>query len=131
IRCYYQYLLNKNLITEDPTLNLQLPKRERKLPCVLTKEEVDILLSQPEPINFKGARDRAMLELLYATGIRVSEIVALNLDNLDLDLGYLYLGDVDFDGRVIPVGKIALNYINIYIEDYREKVIKDKTEMAL
>lgn len=131
IRCYYQYLLNKNLITEDPTLNLQLPKRERKLPCVLTKEEVDILLSQPEPINFKGARDRAMLELLYATGIRVSEIVALNLDNLDLYLGYLYLGDVNFDGRVIPIGKVALNYIKIYIKDYREKLVKDDTEEAL
>ncbi len=131
IRCYYQYLLNKNLVTEDPTLNLQLPKREKKLPCILTKEEVDVLLSQPKPTNFKGARDRAMLELLYATGIRVSEIVALNLDNLDLYLGYLYLGDVNFDGRVIPIGKVALNYIKIYIKDYREKLVKDDTEEAL
>ena len=88
IRCYYQYLLNENLIKEDPTLNLQSPRREKKLPCVLTKEEVDILLSQPKQNNFKGARDKAILELLYATGIRVSEIVALNLDNLDLQLGY-------------------------------------------
>lgn len=131
IRCYYQYLLNKNLIKEDPTLNLQSPRREKKLPCIMTREEVDILLSQPEPNNFKGARDKAMLELLYATGIRVSEMVALNLDNLDLQLGYLDLEDVDANGRVIPIGKVALDCINTYVEEYRGEVLKGDVEDAL
>ncbi|NLV76604.1 MAG: site-specific tyrosine recombinase XerD [Tissierellia bacterium] len=131
IRCYYQYLLNENLIKEDPTLNLQSPRREKKLPCVLTKEEVDILLSQPKQNNFKGARDKAILELLYATGIRVSEMVALNLDNLDLQLGYLNLEDIDVNGRIIPIGKVALDCIHIYIEEYRGEVVKVDSEKAL
>ena len=131
IRCYYQYLLNENLVKEDPTLNLQSPRSEKKLPCILTKKEVDILLSQPDNDTFKGIRDKAMLELLYATGIRVSEMVALNLDNLDLQLGYLYLGSSGSNERIVPIGRVALEYIRIYIDDYRENVLKDDDEIAL
>ncbi len=97
----------------------------------MTKEEVDILLSQPKQNNFKGARDKAILELLYATGIRVSEMVALNLDNLDLQLGYLNLEDIDVNGRIIPIGKVALDCIHIYIEEYRGEVVKVDSEKAL
>lgn len=131
IRCFYQYLLNNNLIDEDPTLNLRSPKSERKLPHILTKEEVDLLLSQPSKDNFKGSRDKAMLELLYATGIRVSEIVALDLDKLNLELGYLYLDNSGLNERVIPIGSIALKYLGNYIEKYRNEVLKNKGEVAL
>lgn len=131
IRCFYQYLLNNNLIDEDPTLNLRSPKSERKLPHILTKEEVDLLLSQPSKDNFKGSRDKAMLELLYATGIRVSEIVALDLDKLNLELGYLYLDNSGLNERVIPIGSIALKYLGNYIEKYRNEVLKNKGQVAL
>jgi integrase/recombinase XerD len=131
IRCFYQYLLNNNLIKEDPTYNLRSPKSERKLPSILTKEEVDILLSQPSKDNFKGIRDKAMLELLYATGIRVSEIIALNMDNLDLKSGYLYLNDSGLNDRVVPIGSIALKHLTNYIINYRNKVLKGKKEVAL
>ena len=131
IRCFYQYLLNNNLIKEDPTHNLRSPKVEKKIPDILTKEEVNILLSQPNQDNFKGARDKAMLELLYATGIRVSEIVALDLDNLDLNLGYLHLKDLDSSERVVPIGSFALKYLINYINNFRDSVLKDKDEMAL
>lgn len=131
IRCFYQYLLNNNMINEDPTHNLRSPKSERKLPNILTKDEVDILLSQPCGNNFKGARDKAMLELLYATGIRVSEIIDLNMDNLNLELGYLALDDHNEPGRVIPVGSVALQYMNLYVNRYREEVLKGKEEKAL
>lgn len=131
IRCFYQYLLNNNLIDEDPTLNLRSPKSERKLPHILTKEEVDLLLSQPSKDNFKGSRDKAMLELLYATGIRVSEIVALDLDKLNLELGYLYLNNSGLNERVIPIGSIALKYLGNYIEKYRNEVLKNKGQVAL
>ena len=131
IRCFYQYLLNNNMINEDPTHNLRSPKSERKLPNILTKDEVDILLSQPCGNNFKGARDKAMLELLYATGIRVSEIIDLNMDNLNLELGYLALDDHNEAGRIIPVGSVALQHMNLYVNRYREEVIKDKEEKAL
>ncbi|CCQ93191.1 Tyrosine recombinase XerD [[Clostridium] ultunense Esp] len=131
IRCFYQYLLNNNLIGEDPTHNLRSPKPERKIPNILTKEEVDILLSQPSGNSFKAIRDKAMLELLYATGIRVSEIIALNVDNLNLELGYLTLEDDGENGRVIPIGSVALEHLNRYLNKYRKEVLKDKKEKAL
>ena len=131
IRCFYQYLLNNNLIKEDPTHNLRSPKVEKKIPDILTKKEVNLLLSQPNQDNFKGARDKAMLELLYATGIRVSEIVALDLDNLDLNLGYLYLKDLDTSERVVPIGNFALKYLVNYINNYRNEMLKDRDETAL
>lgn len=123
-------MLNNNLIKEDPTYNLRSPKPERKLPSVLTKEEVDILLSQPKGDDFKGVRDKAMLELLYATGIRVSEIVALNLDDVDLELGQLIIEDDRLDVRVIPIGNMAIKYLKKYIYEYREKVLKNEDEEA-
>lgn len=131
IRCFYQYLLNNNLIEEDPTYNLRSPKPERKVPNILTKKEVDILLSQPSGNSFKAIRDKAMLELLYATGIRVSEIIALNVDNLNLELGYLTLEDDGENGRVIPIGSVALEHLNRYLNKYRKEVLKDKKEKAL
>lgn len=131
IRCFYQYLLNNSLIKEDPTYNLRSPKFERKVPNVLTKKEVDILLSQPIEDNFKGVRDKAMLELLYATGIRVSEIIALNMDNINLELGYLSLYGSSQKDRVIPIGSIALKHLTNYIENYRNEVLKDREEIAL
>ena len=131
IRCFYQYLLNNNLMAEDPTHNLRSPKAEKKVPSILTKEEVNILLSQPKTDNFKGIRDKAMLELLYATGLRVSEIIALNLDNLDLELGYLYIKDSDMNERVVPIGSFALKHLYNYINNYRDEVLKDKNEVAL
>lgn len=131
IRCFYQYLLNKDLIKEDPTLNLKSPKPEKKSPSILTKEEVNLLLLQPKTDNFKGIRDKAMLELLYATGIRVSELVALDLDNLDLDSGYLYIRESENNDRTIPIGTYALEYLSHYIKNYREKVLRDKEEKAV
>ncbi len=131
IRCFYQYLLNSNFIDEDPTLNLRSPKCQRKLPHILTKGEVNLLLSQPSEGNFKGSRDKAMLELLYATGIRVSEIVALDLDKLSLELGYLYLDDSNLNKRAIPIGSVALKYLGDYIEKYRNEVLREEGEKAL
>lgn len=131
VRCFYQYLLNNNVINEDPTYNLRSPKSERKLPEILTKDEVDILLSQPSEDNFKGIRDKAMLELLYATGIRVSELIALNVDNLNMNFGFLYLGNIDQNERVVPIGSIALKHLNNYSKNYRSNLLKNKYENAL
>ncbi len=97
----------------------------------MTKEEVNLLLLQPKTDNFKGIRDKAMLELLYATGIRVSELVALDLDNLDLDSGYLYIRESENNDRTIPIGTYALEYLSHYIKNYREKVLRDKEEKAV
>jgi len=131
IRCFYQYLLANKLIDEDPTFNLSSPKPQRKLPNILTREEVDLFLAQPDPTNYIGARDKAMLELLYATGIRASEMIALDLDELDLEFKYLYLNKANFNERVIPIGSIALKYLKNYVFNYREEVLTNQDEAAL
>lgn len=128
VRCFYQYLLNNMMIKEDPTNNLHSPKYERKLPEILSEEEVESLLSQPVINNFKGARDKAMLELLYATGIRVSELIALNMDNLKLDMGYLYIEKTNKEGRLIPIGSVAMKYLSHYLTNYRNTYIDDKDD---
>jgi len=127
IRCFFQFLLNNNIVSEDPTLNLKSPKLEKKIPSVLTTEEVNLLLSQPKPNNFKGSRDKAMLELLYAAGLRVSEIISLNINDLDLDLGLLNVKENNDNQRVIPIGRLALDALTHYISTYRpNEIVGDK-----
>ncbi|WMM26481.1 site-specific tyrosine recombinase XerD [Tissierella sp. MB52-C2] len=130
IRCFFQFLLNNNIIKEDPTLNLKSPKAEKKIPSILTIDEINLLLSQPKANNFKETRDKAMLELLYATGLRVSEIISIDIDDIDLDLGLLTVKENDNNQRVIPVGTFALDALNNYISVYRPKE-EYKTEEPL
>jgi len=89
IRSYYQYLVRMKQITEDPTVGMESPKLEKKLPKVLSVNEINLLLEQPKCVDLKGYRDKAMLEILYATGIRVSELMNLNLEDVDLDNGFI------------------------------------------
>lgn len=123
IRSLYQYLLNNNMIKEDPTLNLKPPKIEKKIPDILTIKEVNLLLEQPKTKGFKGVRDRAMLELLYATGLKVSEIVSLNLGDLDLDIGIVSIQGTENEERIIPMGKTAIESLAHYIDLYRTKEV--------
>ena len=120
IRSFFQYLLNHDFINEDPTLNLKPPKIEKKIPDILTEKEVNLLLSQPNTHDFKGARDKAMLELLYATGLKVSEIVALNIDSINLDLAIVSINDIGNMDRVIPIGKMAVDSLNHYLINFRD-----------
>jgi len=131
IRSYFQYLLNMGYIDEDPTYNLRSPKLERKLPDILTKEEIDLLLSQPTEDNFKGVRDKAMLVLLYQTGIRVTELIALNVDNLNMELGYIFINAYDKDNVLLPIDNLAITCLKNYMENYRHKLVKDNEEKAL
>lgn len=119
IRCFFQYLLNNNMIKEDPTLNLKSPRLEKKIPSILTVEEVSLLLSQPNLNDFKGSRDKAMLELLYATGLKVSEIVSLDIESIDLDLGIVSVKEIYDNQRIIPIGSIAIEALVHYITIYR------------
>lgn len=120
IRSFFQYLLNHNLVNEDPTLNLKPPKIEKKIPDVLTEKEVNLLLSQPNQHDFKGARDKAMLELLYATGLKVSEVVALNIESINLDLAIVSIKDSGNMNRVIPIGKMAIESLIHYLDNFRD-----------
>lgn len=131
IRSFYQYLLNNSLVEEDPTFNLQSPKPKKTMPSILNQEEVKLLLEQPRNDNFKGVRDKAMLELLYATGIRVSQLVSLNIGNVDLELGSLNFQDELNDSRRIPFGSLAQKHLKDYINNYRNKVLKVREKKAL
>lgn len=123
IRCFFQYLLNNRLIDEDPTLNLKSPRCEKRLPSILTEEEVELFLDQPKQDTFKGSRDKAMLELLYATGLRASEIISIDIADIDLELGILRISNEE-DNRFVPVGNIAIKALDKYLEDYRSAYIE-------
>ncbi len=131
LRCFYQYLLYKRIIKEDPTFNLQAPQREKKYPGILTAEEVELFLSMPKEEDFKGIRDKAMLELLYGTGVRVSELISLDVDDMNLDIGYIVIRESELKERVVPIGKTSLSSLKLYINNYREKVLKSESENAL
>lgn len=115
IRSLYKYLILNGGAHNNPAADLKLAHEKKHLPEILTSEEVDLLLSQPLCEDIKGCRDKAMLELLYATGIRVSELVSLNVNDINFELGILYCrGDVK--SRVIPVYKDAIEAVAKYIE---------------
>ncbi|MFV0313728.1 MAG: site-specific integrase, partial [Anaerotignum sp.] len=89
IRAFYNFLLRKNVVVENPAINISLPKMEKKMPEILSLKKVEQLLEQPQVTELKGMRDKAMLELLYATGIRVSELISLKVSDVNLSLEYI------------------------------------------
>lgn len=131
IKALYQFLLRERLVDNDPTVNLETPRQAKKLPQVLTLEEVERLLSQPRVDNPAGLRDKAMLELLYATGLRVSELVALNVEQVNLEGEFVRCLGKGAKERVVPMGQTACFYVRTYIENGRGKLIKKKAETAL
>lgn len=131
LRSFYQYLYNNKKIDKDPTVNLESPKIEKKLPQVLTVKEVELLLSQPNRSDPKGNRDQCMLEVLYATGIRVSELVALNVEDVNLNMGFIKCNGKGMKDRVIPIGNIAMKALSEYIYKYRVMLLRDQNEKAL
>ena len=107
IRSFYQYMVRVKKIKKDPTENIQAPKVEKKAPCVLTSSEVELLLSQPSTIDLKGIRDKAMLEFAYATGMRVTEIISLDVQDINLEEGSAVCRS-GAKSRKIPLGKMCI-----------------------
>ena len=103
----------------------------KKLPRVLTTKEVDRLLGQPRTDDQSGLRDKAMLELLYASGIRVSELVALNTSDFNPEVGYLRCRGKGMKERIVPIGTVAINVVEDYIQNSRSRLVKKKDEKAL
>ena len=130
IRSFYQYEVKNKKITQNPTDNIQSPKIEKKAPCILTSDEVELLLEQPKDVDLKGIRDKAMLELAYATGMRVTEIISLNIDDVNLENGNVVCKST-IRQRVIPLGKMSLSALKEYIENARNVLVKQDTEKAL
>ena len=130
IRSFYQFLLRTKKIKKDPTIGVQSPKVEKKVPSILTSKEVELLLDQPKSIDLKGIRDKAMLEFAYATGMRVTEIISLNISDVNLDQSYVVC-NAGFKKRNIPLGSISLKALKDYIEKARPILIKDENVAAL
>lgn len=130
LKNFYSYLMCVSSIKTNPAEGVKAPKIEKKLPHILTPEEIDQLLEQPKAIDLKGFRDKAMLELLYATGIRVSEMMELNLSDVNLDMGFIHCSFGDHE-RIIPIGKICTAAVTEYINNARPLLAKDKNEKAL
>lgn len=123
IRSFYQYSVRVKDIAEDPTANVQSPKIEKRIPNVLSTKEVDLLLEQPSDSDLKGMRDKAMLEFAYATGMRVTEIISLNIDNVNIKDGYV-ICKTGTKQRTIPLGAMSLQALKNYIDNSRPYLIK-------
>jgi len=131
LKAFYQFLVHEKELDRDPTADLESPKLEKKLPRVLTVKEVELLLRQPDASTPGGLRNRAMLELLYATGIRVSELVSLNVGDVHLDMGYLRCIGKGSKERIIPVGSMAIRSLREYLEKGRPRLVRNESTRAL
>ena len=129
-RSFYQYLIRVKKVKKDPTLTIESPKINKRVPNILTSKEVELLLDQPKDVDLKGTRDKAMLEFAYATGMRVTEMISLNMDDVMLDEGYVVCKGRS-KSRNIPLGTMSLKALKEYVEDARPYLIKDENEEAL
>jgi integrase/recombinase XerD len=129
IRQFYRFLIEEELITADPTRDLSSPKRGMYLPEVLNTQEVERLLNSPDVSTPLGIRDKAMLELLYATGLRVSELTGLKLHNLNEHVGYLICRGKGDKERLVPMGESALRWVGDYIRTTRPLLVKRPTDI--
>ncbi|MBP2662165.1 MAG: xerD 2 [Firmicutes bacterium] len=131
IKSFYQYLVRERHLEKDPAVNLESPKLEKKLPKILSIAEVEELLKQPNSFQSTGLRDKAMLELLYATGIRVSELINLNISDVNLDMGYIKCYGKGAKERIVPLGSIAAKCVQEYISKGRPKLVRTYEESSL
>ena len=129
VKGFYNYLLSSGFVESNPAKSIHLAKVEKKLPQILTGREVELLLEQPQCTDDKGYRDKAMLELLYATGIRVSELIALNVEDVNIPAGFIRC--VGGKPRMIPLYPAAVRAIQTYLTQIRPTMIADPSETAL
>ncbi|MFW6136833.1 MAG: site-specific tyrosine recombinase XerD [Candidatus Aminicenantaceae bacterium] len=128
IRAFYRFLVLEGIIKKNPTENLSAPKLWLHLPKFLKLEEVERLLQQPDSQVPRGCRDRAMLELLYATGLRVSELIKLKMNDLNFQEGFLFCRGKGSKERVVPLGKSASAAVGTYLESARRRFLKKDTD---
>jgi tyrosine recombinase XerD len=130
LRAFFSFLFLEGLITENPTEGLESPKVEKKLPEIMPLNNVELLLEQPALEDSKGIRDKAMLEVLYATGMRVTELINIHIDDVNLPLEFIKCTNKD-KTRVIPLGTTAVNAICVYLNNVRNNLVKNLDESCL
>jgi integrase/recombinase XerD len=131
IRSFHQFLLREKAVSHDPSVHVETPQPERTLPKVLSMKEVELLLETPSLKTAFGVRDKAMLEVLYATGIRVSELINLDLGDIHLTMGFLRCVGKGNKERIIPIGREATQSLENYINEARRELVGKKTTDAL
>ena len=130
LKSMYSFAVSEDLVEENPVHSIKVEKAEKKLPQILTGREVELLLEQPKVSDMKGFRDKAMLEVLYATGIRVSELIGLNIDDVSIPGGFIRCEN-GVKARIIPLYPEAVQTLNEYILNVRPKMIASPSEMSL
>lgn len=130
VKAFYKYLLSKGLAEENIAIKVDAPKVDRKDPLILSSNEIEKLLEQPDTNELKGQRDKAMLEILYATGIRVTELISLKLEDVNLSGGYIKVKKKNNE-RHIPLGNLSLKCLKEYINKVRPLLIKTEEEKTL
>ncbi len=130
IRSFYQFLVREKKVKKDPTDKIQSPKVEKRAPSILTSQEIELLLEQPKDVDLKGIRDKAMLEFAYATGMRVTEIISLNIEDVNLKEGIVTCKNGTKQRR-IPLGSLSLGALVDYINNARPLLVKNENEEAL
>ena len=130
LKSFYAYMLGRGAVKTNPAKNIAALKVERKCPEILTSKEVELFLEQPKCVDEKGYRDHAMLELLYATGIRVSELIGLDVGDVNLEGGFIRCRSKTRE-RIIPLYRTAIKALRDYITDIRPRIISGPDEQAL
>ena len=130
LKNFYLYLVSSGFLEKTPVTEIRVDRGEKKLPQILTGREIELLLSQPVCIDAKGYRDKAMLEVMYATGMRVTELISLDVDDVNLELGIIKCNGVK-KTRAIPLYPMALRALSIYLREIRDSMVADEDETAL
>ncbi|AIQ59657.1 site-specific tyrosine recombinase XerD [Paenibacillus borealis] len=128
LRAYFHFLLKERLIGQDPTLDMETIKPSKKPPMILSIEEIERLLAVPDESAPQGMRDKAMLELLYATGIRVTELISLNVEDVNTGLKFARCSGASGKERVVPIGTIAADCVARYVSGMRDKLLRVNQE---
>ena len=130
LKNFYSYLVSSGFLEQTPVCDIHVDRGEKKLPQILTGREIELLLAQPVCVDAKGYRDKAMLEVMYATGIRVTELIELDIDDVNLDQGMIKCANAK-RSRVIPLYPAALKALSTYVLNVRSGMLADPSEKAL
>jgi integrase/recombinase XerD len=126
LRNFFKFLIIENVIKTNPLSNIDVPKPSKKLPDVISIQEISDLLEKPDLKIPMGVRDRAILEVLYGSGLRASELISLKMESVNLTVGYVQATGKGSKQRIVPLGEQGLKYIKQYIKDARLKILKGK-----
>lgn len=130
LKNFYSYVVSSGFLEKTPVTDIRVHRGDKKLPQILSSREIELLLAQPVAVDAKGCRDKAMLEVMYATGIRVSELIDLDVDDVNLEQGIIKCSGAK-KTRIIPLYPAALKALTVYLRDVRNGIIASQAEQAL